>query len=355
MKKTGYSAIVLIIPLLLFGCTTSRDTAPPIPAQTEPTATPAQTEPAAVDESGEADMATALSQAIDDRSKWDSLHLHVSCSADAGTRSAEVYGNGVGIWDYRRQFTLTPGEISDLLKTLDKAKFTRFADVYGGRKKPDPRPPEKEEDTGSAIRVICRVVLSIDGQTKQVAQLGKGEQSAEFKQMAEDLLAICEKMGQTGVAAADLNEGLEKVSRGDLAPEAFQVLLHHKPKSMETEDGFLLRLSGSHVTTRGYDPAASLLDPLSLTLSPAEVADLARELASLNLPELPINLFAQDYTDLTVDVLNHKKSVQARQFGNMTSTTHGERQLDFERIYNALHQLHVRVLSEGEPVEGASG
>ena len=69
------------------------------------------------------------------------------------------------------------------------------------------------------------------------------------------------------------------------------------------------------------------------------------------------NLFAPDYKDLTVRVLGHEKNVQARRFAGMTSTTHAESQLDAERIFDALHRLHRRVMSEGEPAgdRGGSG
>ena len=351
MRQAGYSVTVLAATVLFFGCATGRNRAP---------STPEKATAVELDESGTGDpapvatgLSQALSRAIDDRSEWSSLHLFVECAGDAGMRSAEVYGNGVGIWDYRQQFTLTPVEISSLLRALQEADFARFANIYGGRVQPDPRPTE--EGAGSAIQVICRVVLSLAGERKQVAQRAKGEQSTELKQLAEELLAICETPGEAGTAATDLTDGLEKVSRGDLAPETFHLLLHHRPEKAHGETGgggFLLRLSGPRVTSRGYNLAAGLLGPpLSLALTPTEVADLARELVSLNPAQLPLNLFGEDYTDLSVEVLDHKQSVQARRFAGMTPTTHGERQFDFALIYDALHRLHVRVQSEGAPAE----
>ena len=90
-------------------------------------------------------------------------------------------------------------------------------------------------------------------------------------------------------------------------------------------------------------------------LGPTDVAALARKLAEAGLAELPLNLFAPDYRDLSVGVLDHEASVQARRFVGMTPTTHAEHQAGFERIYDAPYRLHVRVMSEGEPAQNAGG
>jgi hypothetical protein len=342
MKKTNNNATSLLMTLLLFGC--------------------AQVTAAADADSGEHDAeAEALRQdlrdAIADRSQWDSLHLSVRCIGEDGMRAAEVYGNGVGIWDYRQQFTLQPEEVSSLMEILDKADFASYADVYGGREPPDPGTREKKGGACCALQVICSVELSLAGGTKQAVQVRKGELSAELRQLADDLLDTCEKPGQAGTTAVDLADGLEKVAGGVLAAESLRVLLHRKPElGAEAGDpGFLLQMSGRLVTSRSYDAAGRLLDPVILTLSAAEIAVLARELAATSLAELPLNLFAPDYKDLSVEVLDHTKSVLARRFAGMTPTTNAEHQAGFERIYDALYRLHVRVLSEGEAGQNEGG
>ena len=352
MKKTNNNAIALLMTLLLFGFATGTDTASPGAAQVTA---------AAGDDSGKHDVAAEalrqdLRDAIADRSQWDSLHLSVRCLGDDGMRAAEVYGNGVGIWDFRRQFTLRPEEVSSLIEILAKADFASYADVYGGKPR-DPRTQEKKGAACCALQVICSVELSLAGGTKQAVQVRKGELSAELRQLADDLLDTCEKPGRVGITAVDLADGLEKVAGGVLAPETFRVLLHRKPESgAEAGDlGFLLRVSGGLVTSRGYDAAGRLLDSVNLMLDPTDVEALARELAEAGLAELPLNLFAPDYRDLSVGVLDHEASVQARRFAGMTPTTHAEHQAGFERIYDALYRLHVRVLSEGGPMQNAGG
>ncbi len=350
MKKTNNNAFALLMTLLLFGCATGTDTASPGAAQVT-----AAADEDSVEHDAEA-LRQALREAIADRSQWDSLHLSVRCLGEDGMRAAEVYGNGVGIWDYRQQFTLQPDEISSLIEILDKADFASYADVYGGKPR-DPRTREKKGAGCCALQVICSVELSLAGGTKQAVQVRKGELSAQLRQLADDLLDTCEKPGRAGTTAVDLADGLEKVAGGVLAAESLRVLLHRKPESgAEAGDpGFLVRMSGGLATSRSYDAAGRLLDPVSLTLSRAEVAALARELAKAGLAELPLNLFAPDYRDLSVGVLDHEASVQARRFDGMTPTTHAEHQAGFERIYDALYRLHVRVLSEGGPMQNAGG
>lgn len=360
MKTATIMGLCLPLTIILSGCTASGTGTPSTSGQV-----PNSTASAAVDLRAEGEvepevaaLRDALRDATEDRSQWESFHLSVGCQGEYGMRSAEVFGNGVGIWDFRRQFTLNQAEISSLLETLNEADFAGLADVSGGRKKPDPRQQSEKPEAVRSLQVICRVELSLSGLTKQAVQLAKGEQSAELRELADALLEICEGPGGAGTAAGDLTEGLEKLSTGDLAPETFQVLLLRRPEKGASEpvgDGFLLRLSGSRaISSLASAPAAGPQDSVSLTLAAAEVADLAGELTRLHLAEMPLNLFAQDYTDLSVEVLDHKKSVQARQFAGMTPVTHGDRQNDFDQIVDLLYRLHLRVMREGKPVREAS-
>jgi hypothetical protein len=76
---------------------------------------------------------------------------------------------------------------------------------------------------------------------------------------------------------------------------------------------------------------------------------LAGDLAAAAPDDLPANLWARDYTDLTLRVLDHRRSLQARQFAGMTPTSKGEAQSRFDRIVAALENLHTDVLTDGEP------
>lgn len=262
-------------------------------------------------------------------------------------RSLQVFGNGPAIWNNRRQFTLTPDQIASLLATLRDADFAGLKEIYGG-KRDLPRPAHK----ALAIRVTCRLRLALDGLTKRSVQRVKGEQSALLRKLADDLFRICEIASQSGVEATDIRDGLQKLSSGELAAETFQVMLHRKPdqaSALEGNQGFLLRINGNRVTSRSYDPVGGYLDPLNLSLGRSDLDGLARKLAELDPGKLPANLYALDYTDLSIPVLNHRKSIQARQFAGMTPATHGERQKECDALFAVLAQLHVRVINEGDP------
>lgn len=306
----------------------------------------------AMDESS-AELRRALAESIRQPGSWSNLHLGVECEREGGMRSLEVFGSGVAVWAGRRQFELPPAEVAHLLSLLEDADFLGMEEIFGGKRGPHGEVLDEEEE--SVTMVTCRVRLDLDGMTKQSVQLYKGEQSEEFKALADAVLDYCEDQGEAGVAAADLRDGLEKVATGELAPEALTVLVHRRPDRKGAEagaEGFLLRLLGRTVTTRAFDPKAGYGDPLEIELDPAEFEELARSLAEGDPANLPGNLWAEHYTDLSIRVLDQAKSVQARQFARLTPSTHGQRQVDFDSIYAMLAELNRRTLAAGRPAGG---
>ncbi len=301
-------------------------------------------------------LAAAIASALAGSDDWSSLHLFTECRRDAGLESLEIFGNGVAIRDGKRQFEVSAAEIRALLAALQKADFAAMPETFGGRKNPRElqRPPRPAPDQEGlfALRVICRVELSIAGHTKRVAQLDEGEQSESLKELSEELFRVCAEPVREGIGAADLGDGLAKIGRGELAPETLRLMLHRKPEPNEpvSAEGFLLRLDGRQATSRPVDSSGRFAAATVLELTPVELRTLARELGGRELAELPVNLYAADYTDLSIDVLDHKKSVQARRFAGMSATTHGELQRRFEDLYALLLDLHRRVMAEGSPV-----
>jgi hypothetical protein len=291
----------------------------------------------------------ALAAAIAEPQRRDHLKLAVECSRDDRMPSVEAFGSGVGIWERRRQFSLSPTEISSLLAALQKADFAGLQPSYGEPGElevPEPGPPH----TAAAARVTCRVRLSLDGLSKEVVQFGEGEQSATLRELAESVFRICEEPAHSGVEAESLTDGLEKISRGELAPETLAVMLHRKPELAAPPDeggGFLLRVSGRTARTELYTRASGYAAPLLLELGAAQIEGLAAELAARHPERLPANLYATEYTDLEIAVLDRRVSVQARGFTGMTAATHGERQADFDAIFATLSRLQERVAREG--------
>lgn len=283
----------------------------------------------------------ALAESTRQPGSWSRLHLVVECFDKDARRSLEVFGSGVAVWNNQRQFRLPVSDVSHLLGLLEKADFVGMEKQYGGRKSSG---LEKPKPRGATV-VTCQVRLNLDGLMKGSAQLLKGDQSEALKALAKDILDFRQEKGEQGVTAADLREGLEKLSAGELAPDVLTLILHRKPeRPSTTTEGFLFRLSGSRVTTRTFDSSEGYSETKEAELTPAEFEELARVLANADPASLPDNLWADSYTDLSIELLDKKKSIQARQFARLTPSTHGKLQLDFNSIYNSLYAIHQRVL-----------
>ncbi|HEX9945741.1 MAG TPA: hypothetical protein VGG03_27350, partial [Thermoanaerobaculia bacterium] len=121
-----------------------------------------------------------------------------------------------------------------------------------------------------------------------------------------------------------------------------------QPEPPGSAEGWTLSLSGFKVTLE-RDPVPEGEGPRTFRLQSAEVAELAGQLAAARLEELPVNLWAPEYTDLEIRVLNHRRSLQARQFAGMTPATHGESQQRFDRLWETVDALHRRLATGDGP------
>jgi hypothetical protein len=258
----------------------------------------------------------------------------------------EVFGSGVAIWNGRRQFAIGPAHVRAVLAALDAERFLDLRDVYGGRSAREPGQP-RVPDEHPAAEITCRVGLTLAGHRKEVAQLAVGEQSAALRRLAGTILAICEEPARTGVEAAGLGDGLAKVADGRLAPEVLRVTFQRRPERASSgEAGFVLDLKGAVATSRRTGGAGG--GERALALPAGDLASLAAALAMADPASLPANLWAADYTDLTIQVLGHRRVIQARRFAAMTAATHGDRQRAFDEICRRLLVLERRVRA-GEP------
>ncbi len=302
-------------------------------------------------------MAEALDRARANGGTWHALHVVTECADDAGFQRVELFGNGVGIWQGRRQFELDHTRLASVLELFRKAEFPTMPEMFGSDEEeeiPVPEGPGQGTDDGGAsvLRVTCRVILTLDGVTKQSNQLSDGPRSEELHGLAEGIVDVCREPGENGLRALNMTDGLKKVADGRLAPETLSLLLHHKPEAaaMERgEPGFLMRLRGERVTVRSFLGTKGYGEPVVLDLGRDQVSNLANQLADNGLGTLPVNLYAEHYTDLTVDLLDQHAEIQARQFARMTHGSHGAAQTAFDQIYTSLAALARQVLEEGSP------
>lgn len=289
----------------------------------------------------------SISRALDAalaRQGWDDLRIESECLDAAGRlRFATLHGSGVGIWNRDHQFTVPRERLLALLEELDRAGFGALREIHGGKDDPAPAAPARW-----APRMTCRVFLALDGVEKQSYQLAEGRQSAELKALAEKVLAVAEELGPGGVTAASLEDGFAKIARGELAPEALQLQLQRQPENPRAaEEGWMLRVRGDEAEVSRFTQAEGWSEPRIFQLSRAEIAGLGRRLAEAGLEEMPANLHAPAFYDFEVEVLNHKRSLQARGFTGVTPETHGEKQKRFDQLLAALEDLRKRGAGEG--------
>jgi len=127
-------------------------------------------------------------------------------------------------------------------------------------------------------------------------------------------------------------------------------MLHRKPTAEEIGEsgpGFLMRVEGQEVTTRRHDPQSGYGQEIALHLDASALRNLALVLADLDPAAMPVNLWASVYTEVAIEVLNHRKSVQARGFAGLEPTTHGDLQQRFDALVRTLVRLQDQVVAKG--------
>ena len=285
-------------------------------------------------------LAAALERALADG--WTELRIEAECRAEGRLPRAEVYGNGVAIWNAERQVMLSREEVRSLLVAIRDSGFATMRPRYGG--KTDPATPDAQPP-----RLTCRVGLNLDGAAAQVVQLEGGRQSPELRRLAERILDECRAKAAGGTGAADLDDGLAKVEKGVLAPDVLRVLLSRRPEGRSSADGaqgWVLRVQGR---TASLEPGPPGPESVEAQLDDADAAALARLLREEGVAGLPLNLYAEELIDLAVGVLGHEKTVQARRFAGLTRATHGQAQARFDRILEALGGCRERWFKRRPP------
>ncbi|HEX5757967.1 MAG TPA: hypothetical protein VF121_02130, partial [Thermoanaerobaculia bacterium] len=290
-------------------------------------------------------LAAALDAALA-RGAWEELRLALECSRDGRLEAVDLFTNGVGIWESSRQFRLARGEVLALLAAFRRAGFAELRDSYGGAGDPEPTTPSP---TPAAARpeLLCRLRLALDGADKQVVQLAGGRQSPALARLAREIVGLCAGPAGEGIGAATLAEGLERLAGGELAPEVLFLQATRRDGEAVEAPGWLLAVEGAVATTRAYAPGAGYGPERRRALAPEEVAALAGLLAAERVHELPVNLWADGYTDLEVAVLGRRTSLQARRFARMDAAAQAAPRERFARLLDALERLGRRVAAEG--------
>lgn len=279
----------------------------------------------------------ALEATIEGELPLEKVRLGVTDRTNEGWRSMVVYGDGVGIWNGARQFRVKPKVVKKMVEMLESAHFCTMEGGQG-----------EEED--NALRMIRGISVSIGELTKEVNQMERQTASPGFDALAARLLDTCRRKGETGVSAASLEDGLRKLREGTLAPQVLSVSTN-SPGRGDAAAGWLLRVHGRDVVAQAHREGKGYGETHRGRLSDAEFLILAKELSAADLPAMPLNLYAAGYTDLSVSVLNQRRTLQARAFAGMSPTADEPAQARFERLRGALHALYLRVAASGKATD----
>lgn len=271
--------------------------------------------------------------------------LSAHCSDDERNRGLELFPGGVAIWNGRLQLTLPAPVRSALLDTLLDRGFAAMAPSYGGKRPPQPEPP----DEGAApMRVHCRITFAGGGVEKTSTQQTQGDQSAELIGLVNAVLDRVEPLAEeSGLGADDLADGLAKLVHGALAPETFSLRWVRLPAAGTDATGSIVRVDRSTLTRRAYAPKRELGEPLSAELAADRFAALVEGIRRADLASMPANLWSEDQIELEVRVLDRGVTLLARPFARLKEKKGGDAQKRFDALVGFLRRTLL-----GEEVEG---
>lgn len=238
---------------------------------------------------------------------------------NVGDDELVIYGNGIAVWDGRAVFRLDRAKVEQVLGVFRELEFETI---------PEASPRGK--------RLRRRAGIRSDSYSREATQTWEAPENEALKGLVDRIFAIAgDPAEQEASRAASLADGLEKVARGELPVEVFRLVFHFKGAD---GDGTLFRVEHGAASSVRY-VRGKLGTPANMDVSDQAIRDLARRLAGFHPEQLPVNLYAPDYTEMVIEVLGHDKKVVARQFAGMTRAQHGEQQLRFEQIVAWIREI----------------
>lgn len=267
--------------------------------------------------------------------------LRVACTSEAGARNFTMYPNRILIWDDQVQLALSAEEAGTLAGILLDGGFSALLPEYGGKggaQGPGPKPAK------APARVSCSIEVHVDGQRTRSQQYVDGYQSPELHALAQRLLDSVEPLAeQRGAGAESLADGFSKLESGALAAPALELTLTQM--KVDGDAGRIMRIEGGAISVRRYTPGRDVGDPVRVPLDGARLRQLARALDQAEISEFPVNLWAENQTELQISLLSHRQSVLARSFMRMTADSEGEAQQRFNALIASLGELADEVLA----------
>lgn len=260
-----------------------------------------------------------------------SYRLRTNCTDDKGIRAFELYPDGVAIWNRRTQFQVPESVRTELLHDLLTARFYDLEPSYGGKK--------RLEDPRAGFRVSCQVWLGIGKTQKLSVQQADGKQSAQLKGLASALLDRVEPLVKVGLSAGSLQDGLEKLGKGELAPQTFRLRFIELPPKSDAATGFILRILDGTASRQAYSPGHPPGPELKAPLRRCDLNLLSAAIQAADMDGLPNNLWSDSQIELEVEVLGHKKAVLARPFSRLRAQDRGVEQQRLDRLITVLRSF----------------
>jgi hypothetical protein len=154
------------------------------------------------------------------------------------------------------------------------------------------------------------------------------------------LLDQVEEHTVSGITPDSLQDALEKLNSGQLAPQVLQIRFVDLSEKDGHATGSILQISGGEFSHQAYSPGNSVTSPGWSPLNPDQYQGLLAQLQSIQLENLPGNLWSQDQSDFEIQVLGHKKLVIAKPFKRLDPGADKAAQQRFNSLVRFLRTLN---------------
>jgi RNA polymerase sigma-70 factor (ECF subfamily) len=246
--------------------------------------------------------------------------------------SAKIYGNGVAIWKDEKLFKLGREQVVALVKRLRDARFHQLPEQY---------PPLKFAPNIRQASPPLRwhVAVSIAGMRKMVFQ-HEGEQLALLAEIAAEVRKLAEAEARKGKTVTNLRDGLDRILKKQLAPEALTVSIGASwSEGHGKHTGWNFQLQGTTAWAGSNELGAQYRLPLT-EKEALQVVQILLKHQAWNLP--PLLRGAKMY-GLPLKVLNHNNGPPDKPVMIMNPDQHQR----VEALLTAVRPLQQRVLKEG--------
>jgi hypothetical protein len=252
-------------------------------------------------------------------------------------RRLELWGDGVGIEQGRRQFRLGKDETLSVLKAFLLAEIDDLETLTGGG----------EDDLAPRIRFRARIAFTAkEPIEKTVIRTITQPREERLERLVSEIRAICAAPMRSGVEAASLPDALTKLAKGILAPQALTLRFDQRDEKVDASGarhGWTLHLRGLAVELTRHGGAGEDPPRRRLRLSSSDFTALVKQLRKAKIETYPGVLFSERYEQLSVDALSHVKDFQARSFVGVTRASHPSAQKSYERLRPHIEALEKRI------------